>query len=62
MNKQKVELIIRNMELLIQSLKLEIEETSESNLIKLNDIMESSNNFYKSIDDYDPEYYEALIG
>ena len=58
MNKQKVELIIRNMELLIQSLKLEIEETSESNLIKLNDIMESSNNFYKSIDDYDPEYYE----
>ena len=46
------------MELLIQSLKLEIEETSESNLIKLNDIMESSNNFYESIDDYDPEYYE----
>ena len=58
MNKQKIELIIRNMELLIQSLKLEIEENSESNLIKLNDIMESSNNFYESIDDYDPEYYE----
>jgi hypothetical protein len=57
MNKQKVELIIRNMELLIQSLKLEIEET-DANLIKLNDIMGSSNNFYESIDDYDPEYYE----
>lgn len=58
MNKRKVELIIKNMELLIQSLKLEFEETNESNLIKLNDIIESSNNFYESLDDYDPDYYE----
>lgn len=50
MNKQKVKLIIKNMELLIQSLKLEIEE--ENNTIKIGDLIGTP------IDDYEPEYYE----
>lgn len=50
MNKQKVNLIIKNMELLIQSLKLELEE--ESNTIKIQDLIGTP------IDNYEPEYYE----
>jgi len=55
MNQKKIELIIKNMELLIESLKLELKEEKESNVIKIEDILKSSNTPF---DDYDPEYYE----
>jgi len=47
------------MELLIQSLKLEVEEKEkeeeEKNIIKLQDIVAER---VKLIDDYEPDYYE----
>lgn len=53
MNKEKIKLIVKNMELLIQSLKLELEE--DSNIIGLNDLVSkiSSDNI-----NYEPDYYE----
>jgi hypothetical protein len=53
MNKEKVKLIVKNMELLIQSLKLELEE--ESNIIGLNEII--SKITPENIN-YEPDYYE----
>jgi hypothetical protein len=57
MNPEKIKLIIRNMELLIESLKLEITETPEekSNVISLQDLFETER---KKIDTYEPDYYE----
>jgi hypothetical protein len=56
MNKKKVKLIIKNMELLIQSLKLELEEKEEEkNIIKLQDIVAEK---LELIDEYEPDYYE----
>lgn len=59
MNVEKVKLIIKNMELLVQSLKLEMEEEEKSNVLKLEDLfsvnLKEENN---SIDDYEPDYYE----
>lgn len=59
MNPEKIKLIIRNMELLIESLKLEIAETPEeknNNVISLQDLFEAER---KNIDTYEePDYYE----
>lgn len=56
MNRQKINLIIKNMELLVESLKLEIaEEEKESNIVKLEDLITSP---VELIDTYEPEYYE----
>lgn len=57
MNVEKINLIIKNMELLIQSLKLEIAE--ESNVVKLEDLFSSSLNQKQNlVDTYEPDYYE----
>jgi hypothetical protein len=53
MNREKVKLIIKNMELLIQSLKLELEEPEEKNIVSLEDLIKKPS-FY----DYEPDYYE----
>ena len=50
MNTEKVNLIVKNMELLVQSLK---EELKDSNIVKLQDLIVS----HQIIDD-DPDYYE----
>jgi|LauGreDrversion4_2_1035121.scaffolds.fasta_scaffold00086_44 hypothetical protein len=55
MNKKKIELIIKNMELLIESLKLELKEHKEDNVIKIEDILKSSQ---IPVDTYEPDYYE----
>ena len=55
MNQKKIELIIKNMELLIESLKLELEEDKVDNIIKIEDILKSSQ---VSVDNYEPDYYE----
>lgn len=56
MNREKINLIIRNMELLIESLKLEIaEDEKQSNIVKLEDLITPSVDL---IDTYEPEYYE----
>jgi hypothetical protein len=58
MNRKKIELIIKNMELLIESLKLELKEPKqykEDNVIKIEDILKSSQ---IPVDEYDPDYYE----
>lgn len=56
MNIEKVKLIIKNMELLIQSLKLEIEEEKESdNVIRLDELFA---NRQDNLSNYDPDYYE----
>ncbi len=53
MNTKRVELIIQNLQLLIEYLKLEIEENGdEKNMIKLQDLVGDS------FAEYDPEYYE----
>lgn len=60
MNPEKINLIIKNMELLIQSLKLEIkEEEKEENkyTIKLEEIL-SERQKESLIDTYEPDYYE----
>ena len=52
MNKEKIKLIIKNMELLLQSLKLEIGE--ESNVVKLEDLLlNTADKHY-----YEPDYFE----
>jgi hypothetical protein len=53
MNREKVKLIIKNMELLVQSLKLELEEPEEKNIVSLEDLIKNPS-FY----DYEPDYYE----
>jgi hypothetical protein len=55
MNKQKINLIIKNMELLIESLKLEMEEENQSNIVKIEDLISSSVDL---IDTYEPDYHE----
>ena len=57
MNAEKINLIIKNMELLIESLKLEIAEDQKekSNVISLQDLFEQER---KKIDIYEPDYYE----
>jgi hypothetical protein len=57
MNVEKVKLIIKNMELLVKALQLEIEEAEkEKNIvIKLDDII---GNHSENLDDYEPDYYE----
>ena len=57
MNAEKINLIIKNMELLIESLKLEIAEDQKekSNVISLQDLFEQER---KKIDTYEPDYYE----
>jgi len=56
MNIEKVKLIIKNMELLIQSLKLEIEDEKESdNVIRLDELFA---NRQDNLSNYDPDYYE----
>jgi hypothetical protein len=58
MNAEKINLIIKNMELLIESLKLEIaeEQKEKSNVISLQDLFEQER---KKIDTYEePDYYE----
>lgn len=59
MNVEKVKLIIKNMELLVQSLKLEMEEEEKANVVKLEDLFTSNlKNEENFIDDYEPDYYE----
>lgn len=55
MNQKKIELIIKNMELLIESLKLELKEDKVDNIIKIEDILKSSQ---IPVDNYEPDYYE----
>jgi hypothetical protein len=50
MNIDKVNLIVKNMELLVRSLK---EELKDSNIVKLQDLIVS-----QQIIDDDPDYYE----
>ena len=50
MNIDKVNLIVKNMELLVRSLK---EELKDSNIVKLEDLIVS-----QQIIDDDPDYYE----
>lgn len=50
MNTEKVNLIVKNMELLVQSLK---EELKDSNIVKLQDLIVS-----QQIIDDNPDYYE----
>ena len=59
MNPEKINLIIKNMELLIESLKLEIaEEPKENNYtVRLNDLL-SVGQKEDLIDTYEPDYYE----
>jgi hypothetical protein len=60
MNPEKINLIIKNMELLIQSLKLEIkeEEKEESKYtIKLEELL-SVGQKEDLVDTYEPDYYE----
>lgn len=59
MNVEKVKLIIKNMELLVQSLKLEMEEEEKANVVKLEDLFTTNlKNEENFIDDYEPDYYE----
>lgn len=59
MNAEKINLIIRNMELLIESLKLEIAEDQKENkyTVRLNDLL-SVRQKEDLIDTYEPDYYE----
>ena len=57
MNKEKVSLIIKNMESLIRLLKIEIGE--ETNILNLDELMTHVEKFdYQETDDYEPDYYE----
>jgi hypothetical protein len=56
MNNKKINLIIKNMELLLESLKLEMEEAEESNIIKFEDLL--SKTAPGVLTDYEPDYYE----
>jgi hypothetical protein len=57
MNLEKVKLITKNMELLVQALKMEIDEVEKKSegTIKLEDLIRPESNY---IDDYEPDYYE----
>jgi hypothetical protein len=57
MNVEKVKLIIKNMELLVQALQLEIEEAEKepNNVIKLDELL---GNRQDDLSDYEPDYYE----
>jgi hypothetical protein len=57
MNVEKVKLIVKNMELLVQALKLEIEEAEKqpNNVLRLDDLI---HNHRGTLDDYEPDYYE----
>jgi hypothetical protein len=57
MNLEKVKLIIKNMELLVQALKIEIDEVEKKSegTIKLEDLIRPESNY---VDDYEPDYYE----
>lgn len=59
MNSEKINLIIKNMELLIESLKLEIAEEPKENkyTVRLNDFL-SLGQKEDLIDTYEPDYYE----
>ena len=59
MNTEKINLIIRNMELLIESLKLEIAEDQKENkyTVRLDDLL-SVGQKEDRIDTYEPDYYE----
>lgn len=59
MNPEKINLIIKNMELLIESLKLEIAEAPKENnyTVRLNDLF-SVGQKEDLIDTYEPDYYE----
>jgi hypothetical protein len=60
MNPEKINLIIKNMELLIESLKLEIKEEKEEEnkyTIKLEELF-SAEKKEDLIDTYEPDYYE----
>ena len=59
MNKKKISLIVRNMELLVESLKMELNESeseseseSEGKIIKFEDLI------HQIDDSYEPDYYE----
>jgi hypothetical protein len=55
MNKKKISLIVRNMELLVESLKIELNELeseSKNNIIKFEDLI------HQIDDSYEPDYYE----
>jgi hypothetical protein len=59
MNKEKVKLIVKNMELLVQSLKLELDEQEEKNIVSLEDLLKNQpTNYFDNIKDYEPDYYE----
>ena len=59
MNKEKVKLIVKNMELLIQSLNLELEEPEleKENIVSLEDLLHNQLNTH-STNSYEPDYYE----
>lgn len=59
MNAEKINLIIKNMELLIESLKLEIAEDQKENkyTVRLDDLL-SVGQKKDLIDTYEPDYYE----
>ncbi len=59
MNKEKVKLIVKNMELLIQSLNLELEEPEleKENIVSLEDLLKTQLNT-DSTNLYEPDYYE----
>jgi len=54
MNIEKVNLIIKNMELLVHSLKEEVKDFDGANIIKLEDLFTPQ----ELIDEYEPDYYE----
>ena len=49
MDQERVKLIVHNMELLVQSLKKELEETS---------VNKSYQEICSYVDEYEPDYYE----
>jgi hypothetical protein len=57
MNLEKVKLITKNMELLVQALKMEIDEVEKKSegTIKLEELIGPKTTY---IDDYEPDYYE----
>jgi len=59
MNKEKVKLIVKNMELLIQSLNLELEdpELEKENIVSLEDLLHNQLNTH-STNLYETDYYE----
>jgi hypothetical protein len=59
MNVEKINLIIKNMELLIESLKLEIAEDQKENkyTVRLEELL-SVGQKEDRIDTYEPDYYE----